>query len=233
MDEQEMTAAFRDAARDAPPAGFDVAEVLAGSRRVTVRRRAALAGAGLAVVALAGVGVTAGLGARDAGDPTSAAAPAAAPAGDAAGGPAAPEGDAAGAAAPAPEAARAAPPPAAPGAVAPLGPGTTDCADRQDPALRSLVDQALPAVAGAAEAPTTQECRPGGERGVVVEVDGGVLSVTYLPPGATPRLTEGATAAPTASGGTVLVFSRPTRAGDPAPLADEVAGAVAYLAPRL
>ena len=52
----------------------------------------------------------------------------------------------------------------------PLGPGTGECADRQDPALRALVEQALPEVVGAREAATTLECRPGGERGVALEV---------------------------------------------------------------
>ena len=116
---------------------------------------------------------------------------------------------------------------------APLGPGTGDCADRQDPALRALVEQALPEVAGAPEAATTLECRPGGERGVALEVAGGVLTVTYLPPGPVTEPPDGARTAPTASGGTVVVSSRASRAGDAAPLADRLEPAVAYLAPRL
>ena len=123
----------------------------------------------------------------------------------------------------------------APGAAAvpPLGPGTGDCADRQDPALRALVDEALPEVDGAREAATTMECRPGGERGVALEVDGGVLTVTYLPPGPVATAPDGAQTASTASGGTLVLASRAERAGDPEPFADRFPAMVAYLAPRL
>jgi hypothetical protein len=119
----------------------------------------------------------------------------------------------------------------------PLGPGTRECADRQDPALRALVEQALPEVVGAPEAMTTRECRPGGERGVVLEVrDGtspGLLSVTSLPAGSPAAPPEGARTAPTASGGTVVVTSRAERAGDPAPFADRLNAVASALAPRL
>jgi hypothetical protein len=86
---------------------------------------------------------------------------------------------------------------------------------------------------GAPEAMTTQECRPAGERGLALEVPGGLLSVTYLPPGATPKVVDGARVAPTASGGTVVVSSRAERAGDPAPFADRLDALAAGLAPRL
>jgi hypothetical protein len=119
----------------------------------------------------------------------------------------------------------------------PLGPATGECADRQDPALRALVAQVLPEVAGAPEAATTTECRPGGERGVALEVrDGassGLLTVTYLPAGEAPRVEDGARTAPTASGGTVAVVSRSTRAGGPAPFAARLDAVLAHLAPRL
>jgi hypothetical protein len=131
-----------------------------------------------------------------------------------------------------------------PPAGAPLGPGTRECADRQDPALRALVEQVLPEVVGASDAVTTMECRPGGERGLALEVhDGatsGLLTVTYLAPGQAvepPGIAEPPAAvvrsAPTASGGTVLVASRAERAGDPSPFASRLDGTVAYLAPRL
>src|SRR5919107_1685977 len=85
-------------------------------------------------------------------------------------------------------------PQAAPVGPAPLGPGTTECADRQDPALRALVERFLPDAGGAPEAATTTECRPGGERGVNLEVrDGptaGLLTVQYLPPGTPARVAE-------------------------------------------
>jgi hypothetical protein len=263
MDEEaRLAAVFRDAAADAPPPGFDAADVVSTSRRITRRRRSMLAGAGLAVLAVAGVGVTAGLGGGSGSPLTTASAgsaqdsaqgsaqgvvapeeaaraaapePAGAPgaatpgSGTAAGGSSA--GAASDAAAPAPVASGPA------GSGAPLGPGTGECANRQDPALRALVEQVLPEVVGAPAAATTQECRPGGERGLALEVrDGatsGVLSVTYLPPGTVPRLVPGARSAPTASGGMVLVSTGDVGGGEPAPFAGRLDAVVAYLAPRL
>jgi hypothetical protein len=100
-----------------------------------------------------------------------------------------------------------------------------------------LVEQVLPEVAGAPEAAVTLECRPGGERGLALEVrDGGaagVLSATYLPPGTADAAPPGAVTAPTASGGTVVVSSRPERGGEPAPFADRLGAVIAHLAPRL
>jgi hypothetical protein len=61
-DEARIAALFRDAASGAPPPGFDAAQVVATSRRITRRRRSAVAGAALAVLAVVGVGVVAGLG---------------------------------------------------------------------------------------------------------------------------------------------------------------------------
>ncbi len=240
VDDEEMGALFRAAASDsgAPPPGFDHGSVVQASRRITTRRRAAVTGLGLALVVVAGVGVAVGLPRTSpGGDASTVAAPMLAPA-------------------PAPEARRDSraqqdgPPPAAegaPGAAAavpgagagapPLGPGRTECADRQDPALRALVEQVLPEVVGAPEAATTMECRPGGERGVNVEVtDGGatgLLTVQYLPPDTAARLVPGALSAPTASGGTVVVSSRGDGPGEPAPLADQLQGAVEFLASRL
>jgi hypothetical protein len=81
------------------------------------------------------------------------------------------------------------------------------------------------------------ECRPGGERGVNVEVrDGdaaGLLGVEYLPPGVAVDLVTGAVSAPTASGGTVVVHARPTEPGAPAPFEDRLDATAAFLAPRL
>lgn len=247
VDDEELSALFRAAASDsgAPPPGFDRESVLRASRRVTIRRRAAAAALGLALFAGVGVGVSATL---PRGDTSTAAAPmlaphdapaplnAPAPRAESAPGDARAQRDAA------PPAAEGAPgaaiAPQAPGiAGPPLGPGTRECADRQDPALRTLVEQVLPEVVGAPEAAITMECRPGGERGVNVEVtDGaarGLLTVQYLPPGTLAQLVEGALSAPTASGGTVIVSSRPERPGEDAPLADRLPAALSYLAPRL
>ena len=140
---------------------------------------------------------------------------------------------------------RQAQPPAAPesapgtagGGPSPLGPGTTECADRQDPAVRAIVEEYLPEVIGVPEAAITMECRPAGERGVNLEVrDGavtGVLTVQYLPPGAQPERVEGAVIAPAASGGMVVVSSRAERADAPAPFADRLSGLATHLSPRL
>jgi hypothetical protein len=239
MDERDrdarLSATFQDAAQDAPPAEFDVAEVLATSRRLTRRRRSALAGAALAVLALAGVGATAELAG---GSETAVASSAHSRNGaDAAAEPDGRDADRAAGleaqAAPAPQAA----PHGAVEGESPLGPGMRECADRQDPQLRALVEQVLPEVEGAPEAPTTRECRPGGERGLALEVrDGdrsGVLTVTYLPPGASSDPASGARSARTASGGTLVVSSRSEEAGDPPPFADRLDKVAAYLALRL
>jgi hypothetical protein len=244
MDEQEarLAALFRDAADGAPPPGFDADDVVATSRRVTRHRRSMLAGAALAVLAVVAVGGVAGLSSTD-GSQTVTASSAGAADDQGEAGAAAADGSGAAEravapqAAPAPNAAALSPDSAsmdaAPPVGAPLGPGTRECADRQDPALRGLVEQALPEVVGAPEAMTTQECRPAGERGLALEVPGGLLSVTYLPPGATPKLGDGARLAPTASGGTVVVASRAEQAGEPAPFANRLDALVADLAPRL
>jgi hypothetical protein len=115
--------------------------------------------------------------------------------------------------------------PPAPAGV-PLGPGTTACADRQDPALRALVVQALPEAAGARAAATTDVCLPGSERYVSLELGGGVLTVADLPPGTAPSLADGAVTAPTASHGTVVVATPPG-------YRDRAPALVQYLAPRL
>ncbi|QFZ23740.1 hypothetical protein [Saccharothrix syringae] len=62
MDEQKLAELFRDAARDAPPASFDVAGVRSASARADARRRSTIAlGATLAAVLLVGGGVAATL----------------------------------------------------------------------------------------------------------------------------------------------------------------------------
>jgi hypothetical protein len=133
--------------------------------------------------------------------------------------------DAAGAAPPAPL--------AAPFTGAPLGPGQGDCADRQDPQLRAYLEQVLPEVIGAPAAASTDECLPGTQRYVTVEVRDGLFGVSYLPPGTVPDLPAGAVSAPTASGGTVIVHTGPTDAGVPPPFLDRLDAVAQFLAPRL
>lgn len=224
-DDERLAAVFRAAVAGAvPPAPFDHADVVAASRRVTARRRSALAGGALAVLAVAGVGVAGTLPERgDSGQVTSSA-PASAP--EAA--------DDARAAAPGPASTDA---PETMLSVPPLAPGdAVSCANPQDPALRALLEEVLPEVAGTAEAATTTECRPGGERGVHLGLPDGLLSVAYLPPGAEPRPPDpGVTriSEPTASGGTVVVISQAGQPGSAGPFADRVDEVATYLAPRL
>lgn len=247
-DDERLGALFRSAASDstAPAPGFDHEAVVRASRRITVRRRTAFTVGGLALFAVVGIGGTVALpGVSGSGeDAATVAAPMLAPE--------APDADSRAQQAPPPAAAEGAPGAGvvpdrrevvpAPGAAAvggppPLGPGTAECADRQDPALRALVEEFLPEVVGAPEAAITMECRPGGERGVNVEVrDGvatGLLTVRYLPPGVVPDHVEGAVSAPTASGGTVVVSTRGDGPDAPAPFADRLDTLVDQLAPRL
>jgi len=233
-DDDRLAGLFREAASDggAPAPGFDHGDVVATSRRITARRRSAVIGGALALFVVAGVGTVVALPREDT-STTSAAAPAERAA------------DRAAAPAPAPPA-LAAPAPAAgggsggtesgsgagaagqPGAppAPPLGPGSTTCADRQDPALRGLLVEVLPEAASAPAAATTDVCLPGSERYVSLELGGGVFTVAYLPPGTVASLPVGASSAPTASGGTVIVSPPPA-------LRDRAPAILQYLGPRL
>lgn len=240
-DDERLGALFQAAASDsdAPPPGFDHEEVVRTSRRITARRRTALTVGGLALFAVVGIGGAVAL-PDDGGRDATVAAPMLSQEGPSADSraqkqvppPAAAEGAPGSGAVPD---RRAAVP--APQAAAPLGPGTTECADRQDPALRALVEQFLPEAVGAPEAATTMECRPGGERGVNLEVrDGpaaGLLTVQYIPPGSVARVVQGSVVAPTASGGTVVVSTRGDGPDAPAPFADRLDTLAGELAPRL
>lgn len=218
QDDDTIAALFRDAAADAPPAGFGHDQVLADSRRITARRRSALIGAAAALVVVAGAAIGIGVvrteqTADSAAMPTSASAESAP--GSAAdtleGGPAA-------------------------AARTPLGPSPSECGGGQDPDLRALVDAALPEVAGAPEAATTQQCRPAGERRTSLEVVDagatGLLNVIYLPPGSIPAVPEGTVLRTTASGGSVLVSARGEQGGE-VPFADDVEALADALAPQL
>ncbi|GAA3218644.1 hypothetical protein GCM10017691_01570 [Pseudonocardia petroleophila] len=227
-DDDRMAALFSEAASETPPpAGFDHARVVATSRRITARRRSAVLGGAMALLVVTGVGVAVALPGPGGDASSTAAAPAAAPG-------AASDAEARAEAAQAPDALRG--PSEFSGT--PLGPGTTECAQRQDPALRAYLEEVLPEVVGATEGAVTMDCRPGGERGVSLEVDdagtAGLLSVEYLPPGEAPGPVSGTSAsAPTASGGTVVVSSRGDGPGAPVPFAGRLDAAAAYLAPRL
>jgi hypothetical protein len=222
--EDRLAGAFRAAAETPPEAGFGLDDVLTTSHKVTKRRRTQLVGGFVAAaVLLGGGGVVASVLPTSARETTSAAAPAGEGADSAAGEAAAPR-----AAVPNP---------------APLGPTVGEaCVPTQDPALRGLVDAALPPLREAAEAPTTLECRPGAGREVALEVvDGdaaGLLSVVYTAPGE-PR-TDSALAVgwvqaggPTASGGYVSVTSRAAADSGAVPFRARVQELVDALAPQL
>ncbi|MFC5951236.1 hypothetical protein ACFQH9_23490 [Pseudonocardia lutea] len=232
-EDDRLAAAFRAAVQDAPEAGFDHADVLAGSRRVARRRRVLVAGGVAAAAILLAGGVTTGVVlTRDEAAVTSAAAPAPEAAAPEQAGPGAADAAAPRAAVPAPSAPSG----------APSGPTSGDCVDPQDPQLRALVDAALPELAGATPAPTTMACRPGGGREVNLEVtDGprsGLLTVVYTPPGEPPAQTATAVGwvsaeVPTASGGTVVVTSRGAADSGGVPFADRVRPLAEALGPRL
>lgn len=238
-DDERLAMLFRAAADDAPPTGFDHGDVVSASRRVTARRRTAVVTAGL-VVALAGIGAAVVLPDRSENLASTAAAGDAAPEaaqepGTVFDAPAPAEGRDAGA-----DSSAAAPDPTtggAPPAGAPLGPGTTTCADRQDPALRALVEQVLPEVKGSPAAATTDVCLPGGQRHLALAVDdagtAGLLTVGYLPPGTAASVAPGGVSAPTASGGTVVLETSANELGVGAPFVVRLDAVAAFLADRL
>jgi hypothetical protein len=258
-DDDRLAELFRAAASDAgaPASGFDHGDVLSASRRITARRRSALVGGAVALFAVVGVGAVVALpdpeptastaaapaaadraGAGRAAEPSGAAVPEGAP--SVPEGAATPEGaggsgeaGGSGADAAAPYVAV----PAPPFSGTPLGPGDGPCADRQDPRLRAYLEQVLPEVIGASPAATTDECRPGGERYVTIEVqDGparGLFGVSYLPPGTAAQLPAGAVGARTASGGTVIVSTAPAGGFAAPPFQERLDEVAAFLAPRL
>jgi hypothetical protein len=211
MDDAELEAAFRAAADGGPEARFGHADVVRASDRITARRRSQVRGAVAALVVVAGLGGVGGAVALTRASAGNATSTAAAPDADTRreavpGGAGASSGDgtlpsggvAQGGAGP-----LVAPP--APASGRPLGPGTGPCANRQDPALRALLNAAQPGAAGAPGAATSDICLPGAQRYVSIEFGGDVLTVAYLPPGTDVSLAPGSISARTASGGTVIV----------------------------
>ena len=257
MNSERLNDAFRDAASDAPEAGFSVDDVRRESHRIGRRNRMLLTGGiAAAVIVLAG-GVTTGVVlTRDPGAVTSAAAPVDSGQrsngqGSNGQGSSGPGSSGQGARElGAPNAAGEAPLAPSPGGAAESRPGTgplgpadgQDCVNPQDPALRSLVDSVVPELASAREAPTTMVCRPGGGREVNLEVtDGsltGLFSVVYTPPGEAPAQTGAASnwamsAVTTASGGQVTVTSRADADSGGTPFGRRVESIAEALAPLL
>jgi len=257
VNSERLNDAFRDAASDAPEAGFSVDDVRRESHRIGRRNRMLLTGGiAAAVIVLAG-GVTTGVVlTRDPGAVTSAAAPVDSGQrsngqGSNGQGSSGPGSSGQGARElGAPNAAGEAPLAPSPGGAADSRPGTgplgpadgQDCVNPQDPALRSLVDSVVPELASAREAPTTMVCRPGGGREVNLEVTDGALtglfSVVYTPPGEAPAQTGAASnwamsAVTTASGGQVTVTSRADADSGGTPFGRRVESIAEALAPLL
>jgi hypothetical protein len=228
MNDEQLTAAFRDAASEAPEAGFSSDDVVRESHRIGRRNRNLLVGGvAAAAIVLAGGVSTGVLLARPDTETSSAAAPAS---------------DAGARSLGAPEMAREAAPSAPAPVGVPLGPANGDCVNPQDPGLRAIVDEVLPEVASAQAAPTTMICRPGGGREVHLQVvDGtltGLFSVVYTAPGEEPTQTVTAVGwataeLPTASGGLVTVTSRAESDSGGVPFGDRVTQIATDLAPRL
>ncbi|MBO0876346.1 MAG: hypothetical protein J2P19_23470, partial [Pseudonocardia sp.] len=208
MDERRLADLFQDAADDAaseaPPATFDHADVLAGSRRAVLRQRRRVAGgAAVAVVALAAVGLAgSGVLGSPAGSSSTLAgpAPASAPARPGFAPEARSEGppEAAPYGAAASSGARQAPAPPRPLPATPATPfgaqkrdSSAGCAS-PDPELFAQLAAVLPAVKGAAARPPAGAAGcPAGGRGFEVDVDDagarGTLRVVVAPAGASPH----------------------------------------------
>lgn len=216
LSDDELTGMLR-AARpvEAPPAAFGVDDVVRASRRAGTRRRNAIVGGAAAAVLVLG-GVTVGIAATGGGGGQETATS------SAAGGGAPGFGEAA---------APAVPPPAA----------DAGCVPMQDPGLRTLLDAALPQVAGAKEAAVPMVCKPGGGREVHLEVDDGpahgVLAVVFTPAGE--PVEDGLpvgwarAGAPTASGGYVAVTSTADADSGAIPFEAQLASVASVLAAQL
>lgn len=236
MDERKIEALFQDAARAAPPAGFDEQDVARASRRVTARRR--VAGTGGAVVAAAvlvgGVGI--GTGAFDQGSSGVAEQPAPLPQ---------------------PQA------PAQPGTLAEPGtqdgsgqtktgpgvmslPGGGSGCESPDQQLVGVVSEQLPEARNASPAPAGGEC-PSGSRAAEFHLRegaaSGTLTVRVSPVGSVPQeqRTPGESQQPggaeqatarTDSGKVLIVRSQPD-AGSPPPYGERLTSVASELAGRV
>lgn len=224
IDDERLAALFREAAdpASAPPPSFDYHDVVAASRRITARRRAALASG--AFVLLAGTAVVGVVGVNPVSHE---------PAG----------GSAVSAAEPfsAPEDASEAGPSHERDAVALRDVPGGGCIDQLEPTLTAAVQRALTEIAGATAPAVQAGCGPGGAHQVTLHVNdagrSGLLIVSHLPPGGAlqPPAADSASAIAiraTASGGTVRVHVRSSDGG-PAPFADHVDAIAEALAASL
>ncbi|MBV8932424.1 MAG: hypothetical protein JOZ47_13035 [Kutzneria sp.] len=242
MDETRLAEVFRAAVADAPPAGFDGADVRAESARLAgrARERAKLGAALAGVVALIGVGVAAGLTSEPTSQPGQLAeAPLS---GNGTGGPGSVPHEAA---------------PTDPsrqergstGTAAPKSEYSRQGCGAADRELASALADELPAVSGAEASSADLGC-PVGARGVRFQVsDGtnsGVLEVVLVPatapadpatgrlPLVAPSDDKGAAAvtATTRAGGAMTLVSKPATGSTGAPFAEQLSDIAARLAAR-
>jgi hypothetical protein len=234
VDERKLEALFQDAARAAPPAGFDEQDVARASRRVTARRR--VAGTGGAVVAAAvlvgGVGI--GTGAFDQGSSGIAEQPAPQPHPQAPAQPLAEPGtqDGSGQTKTRP-------------GVMSLPGGDSGC-ESPDQQLAAAVSEQLPEARNASPAPAAGEC-PSGSRAAEFHLRegaaSGTLSVRVSPVGSVPQeqRTPGESQQPggaeqatarTGSGKVLVVRSQPD-VGSAPPYGERLTSVASELAGRV
>ncbi|MFR9730446.1 hypothetical protein ACL03H_14575 [Saccharopolyspora sp. MS10] len=224
MNETELEQLFKNAAGDAPEASFGTDDVVRGSRRVTARRRTALAGGSLvaAAVLVGGVGVGTGL-LGQAGSPV------AQPPAEPTQSPMALPNEQPGT-----------------GTTPRSGPITlgdpmaADGCGPADAALSAALRERLPESAGTTPTGARGSCPIGARTAAVPIREGataGKISVMVSPRGSRPAPTEGRAAntavaeVPTASGRTLTVLSEPEGSAR-APFADRVPVLADELAPR-
>lgn len=250
MDEAELEVLFRQAAEDGPEPSFDADDVRRGSRRVTARRRTALAGGTLVAAALLVGGVGFGTGALQPGDSTIAEAPHPAAQPPQLRNPVAPQSPMAPqnpmalppAAQPEPEQSPMALPqaPASPRSGMPRTLDDTrgsECG-APDSAVAGALTQELPEAAHTSPIGAPPPC-PAGARGAAVTLregeSNGKIAVLITPPGANaaenrPHGTAVAQAQ-ARSGATITVLSQPVGSGR-APFAERLDALAQRLAPR-
>lgn len=225
MDEAELSEVFRQAAHGGPAASFDEQDVRRGSRRVTARRRTALAGGTLVSAAVLAGGVGFGTGAFG-------------PSGTVAQPPRQEQS------APMDQSPMALPDPQSP-ATPRSGPivlgdpgGGAECGP-PDQAVASALRSEFPEAAGTQPIGAKPPCPDGARTAAVTVRQGpanGKVAVLVTPPGSAnaaedrPKGTA-ITQLPTRSGGTVTVLSEPVGASQ-APYADRISAIAEGLAPR-
>lgn len=227
MNETELEQLFQNAARGAPEASFGEQDVLRGSRRVTARRRTALAGGSLvaAAVLVGGVGVGTGLFGQS-GAPV-----AQAPATPTQSPMALPQ---------APADPKAAPATPRSGPISLGDPGAGGECGPPDSELASALSERLPEARGTRPTGADGSCPIGAKTAAVVIREGqasGKVAVLVSPTGAKPAAAAGrapntaVVEVPTRSGRTLTVLSEP-KGAEHAPYADRIQEIADTLAPR-